>query len=155
MKTVVIHAAKDLRIEEREPEAVSSGQVEIAIEAGGICGSDLHYYNHGGIGAIRLREPMILGHEVAGTITALGNGVSGLAIGDQVAVSPSRPCNACQYCLKGMQNHCLNMRFMAAPCPCHIFRVPFVKDWSPKAGNATRSATVSPFTRLHLLNLWL
>lgn len=117
MKTVVIHAAKDLRIEEREPEAVSSGQVEIAIEAGGICGSDLHYYNHGGIGAIRLREPMILGHEVAGTITALGNGVNGLAIGDQVAVSPSRPCNACQYCLKGMQNHCLNMRFYGSAMP--------------------------------------
>ncbi|MDH7792133.1 L-idonate 5-dehydrogenase [Ochrobactrum sp. AN78] len=117
MKTVVIHAAKDLRIEEREPEAVSSGQVEIAIQAGGICGSDLHYYNHGGIGAIRLREPMILGHEVAGTITALGSGVSGLAIGDQVAISPSRPCNACQYCLKGIQNHCLNMRFYGSAMP--------------------------------------
>lgn len=117
MKTVVIHAAKDLRIEDRETEAVGPGQVEVAIQAGGICGSDLHYYHEGGIGAIRVREPMILGHEVAGTITALGASVSGLAIGDRVAVSPSRPCSACDYCLKGMQNHCLNMRFYGSAMP--------------------------------------
>lgn len=117
MKAVVIHAAKDLRIEERDPGAPEAGQVDIAIEAGGICGSDLHYYNHGGFGAIRLREPMILGHEIAGTIMALGAGVSGLAIGDRVAVSPSRPCNHCNYCLKGLQNHCLNMRFYGSAMP--------------------------------------
>lgn len=117
MKAVVIHAAKDLRIEERETEPLGPGQVEVAIEAGGICGSDLHYYNHGGFGTVRVREPMILGHEVAGTIKALGEGVSGLAIGDRVAVSPSRPCNACDYCLKGQQNHCLNMRFYGSAMP--------------------------------------
>ncbi len=117
MKSVVIHAAKDLRIEETDPGSAGPGQVEIAIEAGGICGSDLHYYNHGGFGTIRLREPMILGHEIAGTIKALGSGVSGLAIGDRVAVSPSRPCNACDYCLKGQQNHCLNMRFYGSAMP--------------------------------------
>ncbi|MDO9416110.1 L-idonate 5-dehydrogenase [Pararhizobium sp.] len=117
MKSVVIHAAKDLRIEETDPGTAGSGQVEIAIEAGGICGSDLHYYNHGGFGAIRLREPMILGHEIAGTIKVLGAGVSGLAVGDRVAVSPSRPCNACDYCLKGLQNQCLNMRFYGSAMP--------------------------------------
>lgn len=117
MKTIVIHAARDLRIEEREPEVAGPGQVEIAIEAGGICGSDLHYYQHGGFGAIRLREPMILGHEIAGRVTALGAGVSTLAIGDRVAVSPSRPCNACRYCLKGQQNQCLNMRFYGSAMP--------------------------------------
>ncbi|MFT2214017.1 L-idonate 5-dehydrogenase [Rhizobium giardinii] len=117
MRSIVIHAARDLRIEDTDPGAAGPGQVEIAIEAGGICGSDLHYYNHGGFGAIRLREPMILGHEVAGTIKALGSGVSGFAIGDRVAVSPSRPCNACDYCLKGQQNHCLNMRFYGSAMP--------------------------------------
>lgn len=117
MKAVVIHAAKDLRIEERDVEAAGPGQVEVAIEAGGICGSDLHYYNHGGFGTVRIREPMILGHEVAGTIRALGEGVSGLAVGDRVAVSPSRPCNECEYCLKGQQNHCLNMRFYGSAMP--------------------------------------
>ena len=117
MKAVVIHAARDLRIEERELEQPGSGQVEIAIEAGGICGSDLHYYHHGGFGTVRVREPMILGHEVAGTIKALGTDVSGFAVGDRVAVSPSRPCNACDYCLKGQQNHCLNMRFYGSAMP--------------------------------------
>ena len=117
MRSIVIHAARDLRIEDTDPGAAGPSQVEIAIEAGGICGSDLHYYNHGGFGAIRLREPMILGHEVAGTIKALGSGVSAFAIGDRVAVSPSRPCNACDYCLKGQQNHCLNMRFYGSAMP--------------------------------------
>ncbi|NUS71474.1 MAG: alcohol dehydrogenase catalytic domain-containing protein, partial [Ensifer adhaerens] len=117
MKAVVIHAAKDLRIEDREPEAPGKGQVEVQIEAGGICGSDLHYYNHGGFGTVRLREPMILGHEVAGTIKALGSGVSALAVGDRVAVSPSRPCAACDYCQRGQQNHCLNMRFYGSAMP--------------------------------------
>lgn len=117
MKAVVIHAAKDLRIEEREVETLAAGQVEVAIEAGGICGSDLHYYNHGGFGTVRVRQPMILGHEVAGTIKALGEGVSGLTIGERVAVSPSRPCNQCEYCLNGQQNHCLNMRFYGSAMP--------------------------------------
>lgn len=117
MKAVVIHSAKDLRVEDREVEAACAGQVDIAIEAGGICGSDLHYYHHGGFGTVRVREPMILGHEVAGRVVALGSGVSHLAVGDRVAVSPSRPCNACDYCLKGQQNHCLNMRFYGSAMP--------------------------------------
>ncbi len=111
MKAVFIHAAKDLRIEECEAISAGLGEVEIAIRAGGICGSDLHYYNHGGFGAIRLKEPMILGHEIAGIVTALGSGVTSLTVGDRVAVSPSKPCNACIYCLKGQQNQCLDMRF--------------------------------------------
>ena len=117
MKAVVIHAAHDLRIEEREPEAPGAGQVEVAVEAGGICGSDLHYFNHGGFGTVRVREPMILGHEVAGTVKALGTAVSGLVVGDRVAVSPSRPCNSCEYCLKGQQNQCLSMRFYGSAMP--------------------------------------
>lgn len=117
MKAVVIHSAKDLRVEDRDIETAGPGQVDIAIEAGGICGSDLHYYNHGGFGTVRVREPMILGHEVAGRVVALGSGVSHLAVGDRVAVSPSRPCNACDYCLKGQQNHCLIMRFYGSAMP--------------------------------------
>jgi L-idonate 5-dehydrogenase len=117
MKAVVIHAARDLRVEEREPDKVGPGQVEVAIEAGGICGSDLHYFNHGGFGTVRIREPMILGHEIAGTITTVGAKVSGFAAGDRVAVSPSRPCNACDYCLRGLQNLCLDMRFYGSAMP--------------------------------------
>jgi L-idonate 5-dehydrogenase len=111
MKSVVIHKALDLRVEDRDAVSPGRGEVSIAIQRGGICGSDLHYYKHGGFGAIRLKEPMVLGHEVAGLVTALGDGVSGLEIGDAVAVSPSRPCGQCMYCQRGQHNHCLDMLF--------------------------------------------
>lgn len=117
MKAIVIQAAKDLRIEERPVSEPGAGEVEIAIAMGGICGSDLHYYNHGGFGAVRLKEPMILGHEVAGHITRLGSNVSGLTVGQLVAVSPSRPCYACRYCEEGKHNQCLNMRFYGSAMP--------------------------------------
>jgi L-idonate 5-dehydrogenase len=117
MKAVVIHAAKDLRIEQRDEDPIGPGQVAIAIEAGGICGSDLHYYNHGGFGTVRVREPMILGHEVAGTVKALGEGVTNFVVGDRIAISPSCPCSHCEYCLRGEQNHCLGMRFYGSAMP--------------------------------------
>ncbi len=117
MKALVAHAAKDLRIEERDIPTPGPGEVLVRIVRGGICGSDLHYYNHGGFGTVRLREPMILGHEVAGRIEAVGAGVLGLDPGTLVAVSPSRPCFTCLYCLEGRQNHCLDMRFYGSAMP--------------------------------------
>ena len=117
MKSLVIHAPKDLRIEDQDVGAPGPGEVQITMAAGGICGSDLHYYNHGGFGAIKLREPMVLGHEVSGHVTALGDGVGTLEVGQLVAISPSRPCNACRFCLEGAQNQCLNMRFYGSAMP--------------------------------------
>jgi L-idonate 5-dehydrogenase len=117
MKSIVIHAAKDLRIEEQVAETPGPGQVQIQLAAGGICGSDLHYYNHGGFGDIRLKQPMVLGHEVSGYITVLGKGVTGLKEGQLVAVSPSRPCGDCKYCNEAMFNQCLNMRFYGSAMP--------------------------------------
>ncbi len=145
MRAIVIHAAKDLRIEEREPDEVGPGNVAVRIEAGGICGSDLHYYNHGGFGTVRLREPMILGHEIAGRVTEIGTGVAGLAVGDRVAVNPSRPCRHCRFCLKGLPNQCLHMRFYGSAMPMpHIqggFRESLVCDavQCVPARNATTS----------------
>lgn len=162
MKAIVIHAAKDLRVEERQIEVLGPGQVEVAIEAGGICGSDLHYYNHGGFGTVRVREPMILGHEVAGTIKALGEGVSTFAVGDRVAVSPSRPCNFCEYCLRGEQNQCLNMRFYGSAMPMpHIqgaFRQRLVAEaWQchkvAEGISINEAAMAEPFAvALHAIN---
>ncbi len=132
MKTLTIHAARDLRLEDHAEEPPGPGQVQIRLATGGICGSDLHYFNHGGFGTVRLKEPMILGHEVSGHITAFGEGTHGLALGDLVAVSPSRPCRTCQYCLQGLPNHCLNMRFYGSAMPFpHIqgaFREVLVAD---------------------------
>ena len=117
MKSIVAYGAKDLRIEDQETPTPGPGQVLIKMAAGGICGSDLHYYNHGGFGPIQLKEPMTLGHEVAGHVAALGEGVTGLAQDDLVAISPSRPCGKCRYCEEGSQNHCLNMRFYGSAMP--------------------------------------
>lgn len=118
MRTIAVHAARDVRVEHRsEPAPPQDGQVQVRMRRGGICGSDLHYVNHGGFGTVRLREPMILGHEVAGEIMALGPGVTGLAVGQRVAVSPSRPCGVCTYCRRGAQNHCMDMRFYGSAMP--------------------------------------
>lgn len=117
MRAIVIHAAHDLRIEERAVEAAGPGQLRLRLATGGICGSDLHYYNHGGFGAVRLREPMILGHEVSAYVEEIGPGVTGFTPGQLVAVSPSRPCAACKYCLEGLPNQCLNMRFYGSAMP--------------------------------------
>lgn len=132
MKVIVAYAAKDVRIEERPEEKPGPGQVRLRLATGGICGSDLHYYNHGGFGAVRLKEPMILGHEVSAHVEMLGEGVSGLVPGQLVAVSPSRPCRHCRYCLTGLPNQCLNMRFYGSAMPFpHIqgaFREVLVAD---------------------------
>jgi L-idonate 5-dehydrogenase len=117
MKSLKIHGAMDLRIENFPLEELSSNQVEISIATGGICGTDLHYYKHGGFGHIKLKEPMVLGHEVSGHITKLGSNVNNLSIGQLVSVSPSRPCNKCEFCLEGIQNHCSNMKFYGSAMP--------------------------------------
>ena len=128
MKAIVIHAAHDLRVEDREGRAPGPGEVRVSIQAGGICGSDLHYYHQGGFGPIRLKEPMILGHEVSGVVTDLGANVEGLTVGQLVAVSPSRPCQSCQYCLRGMQNHCENMAFYGSAMPFPHIQGAFRED---------------------------
>jgi L-idonate 5-dehydrogenase len=108
---LVIHAPNDLRVQAMEPEAVGAGQVAVRVAMGGICGSDLHYFHSGGFGTVRIKRPMILGHEVAGVVEAVAPGVTRVKVGDRVAVNPSRPCGACQYCLEGLPNQCLEMRF--------------------------------------------
>jgi L-idonate 5-dehydrogenase len=114
MRAVVIHAPKDLRVDNFPDPAPGSGEVRIKVAAGGICGSDLHYYHHGGFGTVRIREPMALGHEIAGVIEATGEGVAHLSPGVRVAVNPSRACGVCVYCREGMRNQCLDMRFMGS-----------------------------------------
>ena len=132
MRAIVIHAARDLRIEDRPEETPGPGQLRLRLATGGVCGSDLHYYNHGGFGAVRLREPMILGHEVSAWVESLGEGVTGFRPGQLVAVSPSRPCGGCRFCREGLPNQCLNMRFYGSAMPFpHVqgaFRESLVAD---------------------------
>ncbi len=117
MKSLKIHGPLDLRIDNYPLDNLGPNQVEIKIAIGGICGTDLHYYKHGGFGQIKLREPMILGHEVSGFISKIGSKVENVSIGQLVSVSPSRPCNKCNFCLSGNQIQCINMKFYGSAMP--------------------------------------
>ena len=110
----VLHKQNDLRIEEVELAELGANDVLVDMAFGGICGSDLHYYLDGGFGPVRVIDPIILGHEVSGTIQAIGSAVTGLNVGDKVAVSPSQPCFECDYCHREEFQHCINMRFMGS-----------------------------------------
>jgi L-idonate 5-dehydrogenase len=114
MIAAVLHEPKKIVLEEHEIPKLLPGQVLIRVRAGGICGSDLSYYFKGKSGDFALREPFVLGHEVAGEIAEIGDHVSGLQVGGRVAVNPGVACGLCRFCVKGMPNHCLNMRFMGS-----------------------------------------
>jgi L-idonate 5-dehydrogenase len=162
MRAAVLHAAKDLRIEEVAVPPLGPGDVEVRIEAGGICGSDLHYYFNGGFGTVRLKEPMVLGHEIAGTIARVGADVANVRVGQRVAVNPSRACGHCGYCQEGKQQHCLNMLFygsaMRFPHVQGGFREALVCDAAqavpvPPAMTAAQAAFAEPFAVcLHAVN---
>ena len=112
--TCRIHGAKDLRVEDDGPAELGPTDVEMALGAGGICGSDLHYYQHGRVGAFQVCEPLIPGHEVSGTVARVGAAVTRVAVGDKVAINPSHACGQCDYCLGGRLNLCRNMRFLGS-----------------------------------------
>jgi len=109
-----LYGQRDLKVEEAPVPSPRAGEILLKMAVGGICGSDLHYYQDGGFGPVRVREPIIPGHEASGYIEALGEGVSGLTPGDLVAVNPSQPCGHCRFCRQGLPIHCLNMQFMGS-----------------------------------------
>lgn len=143
MKALYVFGAKDLRLGDCPDAAPGPDEVKVAIARGGICGSDLHYYSHGGFGTVRVREPMILGHEVSGFVTAVGSGVD-LKEGDLVAVSPSRPCGGCEYCHRGLPNHCLNMAFYGSAMPFPHIQGAFRNVLVAKASQCVRAEGLDP-----------
>ncbi|QGU89061.1 L-idonate 5-dehydrogenase [Erwinia sorbitola] len=84
----------------------------VRITRGGICGSDLHYYQHGKVGSFAVKMPMILGHEVIGYVVKSDN--PALKENQKVAVNPSKPCGECKYCLAQEENQCTTMRFFGS-----------------------------------------
>jgi L-idonate 5-dehydrogenase len=109
-----IHAAHDLRLEPLEVAALGAHEVEMRLGAMGICGSDLHYFQHGRVGAFVLREPLIPGHEASGTVERIGSAVTRVKPGDKVAINPSHACGHCDYCLGGRFNLCRRMFFLGS-----------------------------------------
>lgn len=140
MDALVIHAARDLRVEDVPTDPLGAAQLRVRVRFGGICGSDLHYFQHGGFGTVRVKEPMVLGHEVAGVVEEVGRDAAGFAAGDRIAISPSRPCGKCRFCQQGLQNHCLDMRYygsaMRTPHVQGAFRREIVVDTSQAFGLA-------------------
>ncbi|MFE6758411.1 L-idonate 5-dehydrogenase [Streptomyces sp. NPDC057684] len=110
----VIHGAGDLRVDELPSPEPGPGQALVAVRYGGVCGSDLHYWRHGGVGDFRLQEPMLLGHEVVGTVLSYGDGATGPAPGTAVAVHPATPCGTCPECVDGRRNVCRDTRYLGS-----------------------------------------
>ncbi|MFE9030961.1 L-idonate 5-dehydrogenase [Streptomyces iakyrus] len=110
----VIHGQGDLRVAELPVPRPGPRQALVAVRYGGVCGSDLHYWRHGGVGDFRLREPMVLGHEVVGTVVEYGPGAVGPAPGSAVAVHPASPCGVCPECGDGRRNVCRDTRYLGS-----------------------------------------
>ncbi|HLK18304.1 MAG TPA: alcohol dehydrogenase catalytic domain-containing protein [Bryobacteraceae bacterium] len=100
----------------------SPGEIQVAVKAVGICGSDLHYFSEGGIGDARCLYPMVLGHEPAGVVVKTGAGVSGWSAGDRAILEPAIYCYHCELCMTGHHNVCANIRFMSMPADPGFFR---------------------------------
>jgi L-iditol 2-dehydrogenase len=115
MQAAVLRGIEDLAIEERPVPVPEPGEVLVQINAVGVCGSDVHYYQHGRIGDFVVERPMVLGHESGGVIAGVGPGVDASRIGQRVSVEPGVPDLTCSECLAGRYNLCPDMEFFATP----------------------------------------
>ena len=120
MKVAVMTANNKVEIIQRPIPKAGRGEALIKLEYVGVCGSDLHLYEHAWGGLVK--EPYVLGHEAAGTVVALGEGVTTLAVGDRVALEPGRTCGSCEFCKTGRYNLCPDVQFFAAPPVDGVFQ---------------------------------
>ena len=116
MRAAVLHGTEDLRVDEvPRPELPGPDYCVVKIGACGICGSDVHFFRHGRIGDFVVESPMTLGHESAGTVVQVGEGVEHLEVGDRVAIEPGATCRKCEFCKSGRYNLCESVVFLACP----------------------------------------
>ncbi|WP_453985851.1 NAD(P)-dependent alcohol dehydrogenase [Brevibacterium casei] len=115
MRASVLLEQGVVQIEERPVPVPAADEVLVKVSSVGVCGSDIHYYREGRIGDFVVDGPLVLGHEVSGTIVAVGAGVSTGRIGERVAIEPQRPCRICAQCSAGRYNLCPHMEFYATP----------------------------------------
>lgn len=114
-EAAVLHGVGDLRIEERPVPKPGEREVLVEVRSVGICGSDVHYYEHGRIGDFVVKAPLVLGHESSGVIVALGPSVQKHHLGERVALEPGVPCGVCRECRTGRYNLCRDIAFFATP----------------------------------------
>lgn len=115
MTASVLRGVKDLIVEERPVPVPAADEVLIRIHSVGVCGSDVHYFQHGRIGPYVVDSPLVLGHEASGTVVAVGADVDESRVGRRVAIEPQRPCRVCEFCREGAYNLCPKMEFYATP----------------------------------------
>jgi L-iditol 2-dehydrogenase len=115
MKAAELIAPGKFRFNEMFIEDPGPGEVQVQVEAVGVCGSDLHAYSEGAVGSTPNVYPMVLGHEPAGRIVKVGAGVNGIRMGDRGALEPALYCYHCEFCMSGHHNVCANLRFLSNP----------------------------------------
>lgn len=126
LKALVLERTRELALRDIDlPQEVGPGDVRIKVHTVGVCGSDVHYYVHGGIGPFRVDAPMVLGHEASGTVVETGAGVTHLRVGDRVCMEPGVPRLDSPATLRGLYNLDPDVRFWATP-PIHGCLTPFV-----------------------------
>jgi L-iditol 2-dehydrogenase len=115
MDAAVLSAPHTISIRPVTVPILEADQVLVRVSAVGVCGSDVHYYEHGRIGPYVVESPLVLGHELSGRIEEVGSAVDPARIGKRVAIEPQRPCRVCEQCRSGRYNLCPNMEFFATP----------------------------------------
>nr|WP_078382819.1 NAD(P)-dependent alcohol dehydrogenase [Sutcliffiella halmapala] len=115
MKAAVLTSSKKIEIQEVLRPEPKDDEVLIRVKAVGLCGSDIHYYEHGKIGNFVVEKPIILGHELSGEIVKLGIEVKKLIVGQRVSIEPGKTCKTCRNCLDGRYNLCSQVEFLATP----------------------------------------
>lgn len=114
-RAAVLNAPGQITFTERTTPMPARGEVLVELTAVGVCGSDVHWFEEGHIGDVVLDEPLTLGHEPAGVVRAVGEGVDRALVGRRVAVEPAIHCGVCRFCAEGDTNICPNVRFMGTP----------------------------------------
>ena len=114
-RVAVLQEPERVTVETRPVPAPGPGEVQVAVRAVSVCGSDVHYYDHGRIGGFVMHGPLVLGHETSGAVSALGDGVEAPPVGTRVAVEPQRNCGRCEQCVRGRYHLCPWIAFFATP----------------------------------------
>ena len=111
----VLDGPGTVRVESREQPVPGPDEVLVRIAAVGVCGSDVHYFEHGRIGDFVVRKPLVLAHEASGVVVARGERATRHEVGQRVALEPGVPCGRCAQCRSGRYNLCPDVRFFATP----------------------------------------
>ncbi|MCR5785963.1 MAG: NAD(P)-dependent alcohol dehydrogenase [Eubacterium sp.] len=140
-------------IKEIDKPTAGPGKVVVEIEYVGICGSDVHYYHSGKVGAyeVDLSQDYMLGHECAGTVVEVGEGVTNLKIGDKVALEPGQTCGQCEFCKQGKYNLCPDVVFLATPPVqgCNMQYIEYPQDYCfklPEKLSTLEGAMIEPLS---------